>query len=496
MSAIRRILWQRLDADMTAALGADWAQRKLVLYGAGGLGLSFLQSFPQLSIAYAVDSDPSRRGERFHGLPVETPDALKHEDPDRLIVFITSSWHQEIRRTLESMGLVLNRQIFYGSQQAHGRIFFHLPDLADFEKAIGWLDARGAESVVLRWFETLPFERPADIDLLVRTEHLELLFENPHLSSTPGGIPVEVYWDRPLGQEDELLYYPSWLADEILASRRKLPSGAWAPGDAAHLRSLAYHVVFHKAERSQLPARAGDEPGPLPNKYREKLRALAAKEGIELDLSLDGLWRFLGREGWLPPVDLARRHALALKSPWLTARVGPIPGAREDVLLFVLRRWLVDRPEIEARVLAELEEVGLERLEIVRLSPSEAARSHARIRGGNWIENRESRVGGGPAAFAIFLDPRPEPPGERDRLLRPFCTNPKLAAKTELKQRIARTCNGGEVVNFLHAADDEREAFECLDCLAPARRAAVARSIERARRVAPARFAAVPGPIG
>lgn len=496
MSAIRRILWQRLDADMRASLGAEWTERKIVLYGAGGLGHSFLQSFPQLSIAYAVDSDPKRRGDRFHGLTVETPDALRHEDPDRLIVFITSSWHQEIRRTLESIGLSLNRQIFYGSQQAHGRIFFHLPDLADFSKAIDWLDARGGESVVLRWFETLPFERPADIDLLVRTEHLELLFENPHLSSTPGGIPVEVYWDRPLGQEDELLYYPSWLADEILESRRKMPSGAWAPGAAAHLRSLAHHVVFHKAERSKLPERAGGEPDSSPNKYLEKLRSLAADEGIDLDLSLDGLWQFLAREGWLPPVDLARRHALALKSPWLTARVGPTPGAREDVLLFVLRRWLVDRPEIEARVLAELEAVGLEPLELVRLSPSEAARATARIRGGNWIENRESRAGGGPAAFAIFLDPRRAPPTERDRLLRPFCTNPKLGAKTELKQRIARICNGGEVVNFLHAADDEREAFECLDCLAPERRVGIRRRLERARREESSRSAAMPGLVG
>jgi hypothetical protein len=482
MNAIRRILWQRLDADMTAALGSEWTKRKIVIYGAGGLGLSFLQSFPQLSIAYAIDSDVRRKGERFHGLPVDAPDAIKSEDPERLVVFITSSWHQEIRRTLESLGLEMNRQIFYGSQQAHGRIFFHLPDLADFAKAFAWLDERGAESVVLRWFETLPSEAPEDIDLLVRTEHLELLFENPHLSSKPGGIPIEVYWDRPLGQEDELLYYPSWLADEILASRRKLASGAWAPGKDAYLRSLAYHVVFHKAERSKLPVCVRDSFVSLPNKYLVKLHELARGQGVALDLSLEGAWRFLESEGWLPPVDLARRYATSLKSPWLIEKVAATTGAREDLLVFVFRRWLVDRPDVQARVLAELEALGLERLEVVALTPEEAVRARERIRGGNWVETRESREGGGPAALAIFFDPRPELPTERDRLLRPFCMNRKLGAKTDLKQRIARDCNHGSVVNFLHAADDEREAREYLDCLAPARRERVQRSIDDVRR--------------
>lgn len=484
MNTIRRILWQRLDADMRAALGPDWARRKIAIYGAGGLGLSFMQTFPQLSIAYAIDSDPKRRGERFHGLPVETPDALKREDPDRILVFITSSWHAEIRRTLESLGLVWHRQIFHGSQQAHGRIFFHLRELSDFGKAFDWLEARGVESVVLRWFESLPEEPPADIDLLVRTAQLELLFENPHLSSEPGGIPLEVYWDTPLGQEDELLYYPSWLADEILATRRRLPSGASAPDDARYLQSLAHHVVFHKAERAGLPLHPDLGFVGLPNKYLVKLDELATRLRVDLELSLDGLWRHLEGTNWLPPVDLARRHAVSLGSPWLREKVGPLPDCAEDTLVFVFRRWLVERPEIEQRVVTELEAQGLVRIHVAHLSAAERERARIRIRGGNWVETSESREGGGPAAFAIFHDPNPELPSERDRLLRPFCRNAKLGAKTELKQRIARACNGGRVVNFLHAADDEREALEYLDCLVPTRRARALEAIERMRRIA------------
>ncbi|MBY0400122.1 hypothetical protein K2X89_07490, partial [Myxococcota bacterium] len=455
MNTIRRILWQRLDADMTAALGVGWTKKKIILYGAGGLGLSFMQTFPQLSLAYAIDSDPKRRGERFHGLPVESPDVLKSEDPDRLVVFITSSWHEEIRRTLEALGLVHGRQIFYGGQQAHGRIFFHLRELADFGKAFAWLDERGVEHVVLRWFESLPEVRPIDIDLLVRTSHLDLLFENPFLSSAPGGIPIEVYWDRPLGHEDELLYYPSWLADEILSSRRRLPSGAWSPSDPAYLRSLAYHVVFHKGERAKLPIRRGEPPVARPNKYLEKLEELSRYLGIAFEPTLDGLWHFLERENWLPPIDLARRYASALASPWLTGKVGSLPGAAEDVLVFVFRDWLVRRPELQARVVSALEAQGLFRIQIVELSEDERMRARERIRGGNWVETAGSREGGGPAAFGIFFDSAPEPPEERDRLLRPFCRNRKLGFKSELKQEIGRACNGGRVVNFLHAADDE-----------------------------------------
>lgn len=484
MSTIRRILWQRLDADMTEALGSDWARRKIVLYGAGGLGRSFMQTFPQLSLAYAVDGDARRKGERFHGLPVQAPEALKQEDPERLIVFITSAWHEEIRRTLESFGLVYGRQIFHGSQQAHGRIFFHLPRLDDFGKAFDWLDEHGVEHVILRWFESLPAERPADIDLLVRTAHLDRLFENPWLSSRPGGVPLEVYWDRPLGQEDELLYYPSWLADELLASRRRLPSGAHAPSAVPHLRSLAYHAVFHKAERSRLPIRSDEGAVALPNKYLEKLEELARRTEIDLELSLDGLWEHLEAVGWLPPIDLARRYATALGSPWLTEKVGPLPGAREDLLVFVFRDWLLRHPEVERRVVTEIEAQGLVRVQILKLSSDEAARAQARIRGGNWFETDESREGGGPAAFAIFHDPAPELPDERDRLLRPFCRNRKLGFKTALKQRIATARATGRIVNFLHAADDEREALEYLDCLDRDRRDAAQEAIARMRRIA------------
>lgn len=484
MNIIRRILWQRLDADMKAALGEGWTKKKIVLYGAGGLGLSFMQTFPQLSLAYAIDGDPGRRGERFHGLPIESPDVLKTEDPDRLVVFITSSWHEEIRRTLERHGLEVGRQIFYGGQQAHGRIFFHLRDLADFARAFAWLDERGVESVVLRWFDSLPTVRPADIDLLVRTSQLEHLFENPFFSSSPGGVPIEVYWDRPLGHEDELLYYPSWLADEILSSRRRLPSGAWAPSDEAHLRSLAYHVVFHKAERSGIALRSGATPVGEPNKYRDELEELSRRLGVELDPTLEGAWAFLECEGWLPPVDLARRYASTLKSPWLTEKVGPLPGAAENVLVFVFREWLVHRPDVQARIVAALEDQGLCRIQIVELSADERVRATARIRGGNWFETAGSREGGGPAAFGIFFDPAPEQPAERDRLLRPFCRNRKLGFKTELKQRIGREIRDGRGVNFLHAADDEREAFEYLACLGSARHEAALTAIERTRRIA------------
>jgi hypothetical protein len=165
-------------------------------------------------------------------------------------------------------------------------------------------------------------------------------------------------------------------------------------------------------------------------------------------------------------------------------KVGPLPGAREDVLVFVFREWLSRNPVVQRRVFMELEAQGLVRVHLAELEPAEAERARARIRGGNWVETGESREGGGPSAFAVFLDPTPAPPGARDRLLRPFCRNAKLGAKTELKQVVARECNGGRVVNFLHAADDEREAFEYLACLDPERHARALEAIARVRRIA------------
>ena len=469
-----------------------------MIYGAGGLGLSFMQSFPQLSLAYAVDSDPQRKGERFHRLlPVDVPDALKAEDPDRLIVFITSSWHQEIRKALESLGLVMNRQIFFGSQQAHGRIFFHLPELSDFEKAFAWLDERGAESVILRWFESLPAERPADIDLLVRTEHLELLFENPHLSSTPGGVPLEVYWDRPLGQEDELLYYPSWLADED--PRLAMQARFWRLGPRASVPISDRSPITSSSTRG----RAGEAPRRGPGKststhFRKntavKLPASSRSGRVSTSRAVRSRasWNFLEnpRAGFRP-VDLSRADTRRRwqRVPGCSGRkVGPTPGAREDVLVFVLRRWLsVDRPEVEARVLAALAALGLraDRRWFIpgSIADGGGARAGSYSRGELGRDPREPRGGRRPAAFAVFRDPTPERPSRRDRLLRPFCMNRKLGAKTELKQQIARSWNGGQVVNFLHAADDEREALEYLDCLSPERRERVRLAIARVRGI-------------
>ena len=499
MSAIRRILWQRLNSSMLASVGPDWMSKRILLYGAGGLGQSFMQTFPQLKIEAFLDSDAARFGTEFSGLPIRDPASLRGADCEEFLVFITSSWHEEIRMTLETLGLRLNQEFFYGNQQAHGRIFFYLRDMSDFENAFDWMDERSVDYTILRWFESLPHKTPDDIDLLVRTSHLERLFDNPYFESDPGGVPVEVYWSEPLGQEDELLYYPTWLAERLLHGRERKACGAFGPSPETYLASLAYHAVFHKAERAKLPLRflSGPELGstaseeiseddlPLPNKYADAIRALAKDQGIDVDLSLDGLWNFLSDIGWHPPVDLARRYALSLQSPWLMEKVGPLADAEENVLVFVMREWLCEQPTIMDAVLAELESLGLRRIEILTLSAEERARAAQSIRGGNWIESEASRVGGPPGAFAVFFDPQPRPPEANDRLLRPFCTNQKLAEKTELKQRIARLWNDGKVVNFLHAADDEREALEYLECLEPDRLRMLLSAIDRAERAEP-----------
>lgn len=483
MSAIRRILWQRLDRTMRDALGPDWAERPVVLYGAGGLGRSFLQTYPQLRVVGALDSDAARHGQEWEGMTIESPEAWRARADDRAIVFITSSWHAEIATRLESLGLAAHRDFFYGHQQAHGRLFFHLPDMADFGAAFEHLEGAGVEYAILRWFEDLPHETPGDIDLLVRTEHLPALFENPFLSSEPGGVPVEVYWSDPLGQEDELLYYPVELADRLLAGRVRAECGAHAPAPAEYLRSLAYHAVFHKAERSGLPT-SGDGATGGANKYRDRIAQLAAAEGLPAPSSLDALWDFLEREGWRPPIDLARRYAITLDSPWLRERVGPLPDAREDVLVYVLRDWIVDRPTLLEEVVRQIEATGLRCIAREVLTAPERRRARRQIRGGNWVESPASREGGDPAAFYVFHDPAPEPPSSADRRLRPFCANRRLAEKTPLKSRIARDHNAGHLVNFLHAADDEREAFEYLACLSPERFAGVRAAIDARGRSA------------
>lgn len=154
-----------------------------------------------------------------------------------------------------------------------------------------------SDYVVLRNFEMLPdgFDPTlhGDIDLLVRDEKevagilsARKVYDVPyrvHYEITVGGKPVRLDL-RHVGDD----YYCRKWEDDILARRRRLPSGVWVPSPEDAFHSLVYHAVIQKLFV------APDYPG--------KIAALAAECGIS-ERGFDGwlvqLRAFMSRNGYV-----------------------------------------------------------------------------------------------------------------------------------------------------------------------------------------------------
>jgi hypothetical protein len=78
-------------------------ERKLVGWGTGSV---FRTTFPRsaLRLAYLVDNNPRLWGTQIAGLDVRPPEALREEEPSRLLVVIFSSFAREIERQLAELG--------------------------------------------------------------------------------------------------------------------------------------------------------------------------------------------------------------------------------------------------------------------------------------------------------------------------------------------------------------------------------------------------------
>lgn len=81
-------------------------QRSAVLFGAGKGAAQFVGAFRDrgIDLAFVCDNDEARWGDRFFGLPIESPERLQALDGE-VTVFIASEWADEIRNQLVAAGL-------------------------------------------------------------------------------------------------------------------------------------------------------------------------------------------------------------------------------------------------------------------------------------------------------------------------------------------------------------------------------------------------------
>lgn len=343
----------------------------------------------------------------------------------------------------------------------------HLRAGISLEQFFDELNRRGVRYAVLRWFETLPDVDPGeDIDLLVADDDLPAL--RSLLGShrvTPARQKFDIYSETGLPGSDYrgIPYLSPELARRLLDRAVLLHGRYRVPCPEDHFASLAYHVVYHKGDRSGLPGSgvSGAAAGTAPeHDYAGILAELAARISLTVPLTLAGLDAHLAATGLRPPLDTLEK--LGETNAWLRHRVdeefGPADAGLPGLAVFVVRERAA---EMLDRVCAELMREGWEPLECRYLDAAEAARVSARVRGGNWGAGPWPVSGGGPAAYVIGYDLSAAvgdgvAASDPDRV---------TASKLAVRRRLLTDRPASASFNPLHSSDNPRQALDYLGLL-------------------------------
>lgn len=341
----------------------------------------------------------------------------------------------------------------------------------------------GLQYVALRWFENLPAMEPGeDLDLLVRDEDLTEL--QRLLAQEPGTVPVDLYstTGMPGADYQGAAYYPPPLARGLLERAVVHRSGVRVPAGEDHLRSLAYHAVYHKGLRSGLPSElTGERLAGPEHDYAAALGDVARTVGVDLRLTLEGVDEYLAEVGWRPSMDTLRR--LASGNPWVEKRfleaVMPAPETPE-VSVFLIRERTLAHVSLDD-VLAVLDHYGFDVLRATPFDGEAAERCAAQTRGGNWGRGPFAESGGGPAVVVVALHHAPQPVSPDLRHRYPHLSNAEIYfAKRGIFDLVESHVAPDSRFNPVHSSDDEAEAWEYVDLALP--NEAVALRDEVARR--------------
>lgn len=333
--------------------------------------------------------------------------------------------------------------------------------------------AADAKYVVLRWFDNLPQLKPEeDVDLLVADKSLEDVIEI--LSSQPGIQPCDLYSERGLPRSDYCgtPYYPASVAERILDCAVVHNNLCRVPSESDYFHSLAYHAVYHKGFKSNLPVNGTRESSESKSEhdYVATLGSMARNLGIDVEISLEGLHSYLQQTGWGPSDEMLARLAVACwRNPWLQTLSGRLEGHvhEQGLGVFVIRHEAMKRNML-AEITDMVEQGGFEILAAKKLSPERIEAGTAQTRGGNWNEDGPfENSGGPPAAVIIAYDPEPLPMTAKQRRKFSTRTNARLFVKEHIRDRICEQLPAGERFNALHSSDNAADALHLIEILAP-----------------------------
>ena len=334
------------------------------------------------------------------------------------------------------------------------------------------INQRNIRYVILRWFETLPKIVPGeDIDFLVDDRDLDAFNEFLVPYGYNNAQKVDVY--TPTGQlgtaYQDVPYYQANLAFEILDNRICFKHKYYVPSSLQYLLSLAYHVVYHKAEDSGLPCSRSSSPkGHADHDYQKVLSLLCRQTGSdEPEYTLEGLHEFLYQRSWAPSIDLIRKYDQNRKG-WLSSFFPK--SYNDDGLSGALTVFVLRERGLQMGLYEELKNAllmaGFEIIYHANLSGDAKKQAGFKLRGGNWGKGPFPISGGFPAAAFVAYDQMPSEPSEKVKKQHPFVNN---MLSLDIKTYIRKMCNqrlpAQQHFNPLHSCDDNIEAREYIDIL-------------------------------
>lgn len=328
----------------------------------------------------------------------------------------------------------------------------------------------------LRWFENLPALPPGeDLDLLVADGDLPRVLAM--LESGPGVEPCDIYSETGLPRSDfrKMPYYPPRLARRILENATLHNNVCRVPSGLNHLLSLTYHALYHKGPSSGIPESASPNAkrtSRSDHDYPQIIAGLAEKLGLTLEVTHDGLERFMAEHDWQPPRDMLLR--LGKRNAWVKARACTEPESAADrgLAVFIVRDVAMQRGGLQL-MQDLLAHHGFSILETKQLAGDVRTQVTANIRGGNWGRGPWAISGGEPAAVVVAVDPNPLPLTRKQRKKFPLATNARLLSKSSIRDAFNEGYPEAEHCNVVHSSDNGHEAWEYIALAMPEQAASI-----------------------
>lgn len=334
------------------------------------------------------------------------------------------------------------------------------------------LNERQLDYVILRWFDELPFlELNEDVDLLVSDRHIEKVREL--LNEKVGILPFDIYSAGGLTGSNfkNIAYYPPYIAETILDQKKLWNSKYYVPSTTHYFLSLMYHAVYHKGEKSGIPAKAEGRVKEFPqdHDYPAVLQQLAAETGNSFEeISLAYFHDFLEEQGWAPSTDTIRK-LIGVSGNWLESIIKSSEHNFDkdgELMVFVVREWAEER-QLTEYIIDWFERNGLCLIRAVKLDDEQKRNAAQNLRGGNWGQGPWPVSGGKPSTLLVMYDYHPKRLDSKMKKKYPHVSNEHYLLKEQLRSEINGVLLKEQRANPLHSADDEIEALDYIAAVAP-----------------------------